>query len=44
MKSVLIAFLDIKGTVHFEFISQGKTVNEAYCVEILKLLREAVRR
>jgi hypothetical protein len=23
-------FLDIKGTVHFEFISQGQTVHQAY--------------
>jgi hypothetical protein len=37
MKTMLITFFDIKGTVHFE------TVNQAY-VEILKRLREAVHR
>jgi hypothetical protein len=44
MKTLLITFFDIKGTVHFEFIPQGQTVNQAYYVEILKQLREAVRR
>jgi hypothetical protein len=27
MKVMLITFFDIKDTVHFEFISQGQTVN-----------------
>jgi hypothetical protein len=44
MKKVLIAFFDIKVSVHFEFIPQGQTVNQAYYVEILKRLHEAVRR
>jgi len=44
MKTILITFFDIKCNVHFEFIPQRQTVNEAYYVEILKLLREAVRR
>jgi hypothetical protein len=35
MKTVLITFFDIKGTVHFEFIPQGQRVNKAYYVEIL---------
>jgi hypothetical protein len=42
MKAMLITFFDIEGTVHFEFIPQGQTVNQAYYAEILKRLREAV--
>jgi len=44
IKTILISFFDIKDIVHFEFISQGKTVNQAYHMEILKRLREAVHR
>jgi hypothetical protein len=44
MKSILINFFDIKGTVHFKFIPQGQIINQAYYVELLKRLLEAVRR
>jgi hypothetical protein len=44
MKKVLITFFDVKGTVLYEFIPQGETVNQAYHVETLKRLREAVSR
>jgi hypothetical protein len=44
MKTILLTFFDIKGIVHFEFIPQGQTVNQAYCVEVLKRLQEAVCR
>jgi hypothetical protein len=44
MKTMLITFFDIKGTVHFEFIPQGETENQDYHVEVLKQLHEAVRR
>jgi hypothetical protein len=44
MKAVLITFFDIKVIVHFEFIPQGQTVNQAHYVQILKRLRETVCR
>jgi hypothetical protein len=44
MKTVLITFFDIKGTVHFEFIPQVQKVDQAYYVEILKQLHEAAHR
>jgi hypothetical protein len=44
MKTMLITFFDIKDVVHFEFITQGQTINQAFYVEILKWLLEAVRR
>jgi hypothetical protein len=36
--------LDIEGVVHHEFLHQGQTVNHWYCLEVLKRLRENVRR
>jgi hypothetical protein len=37
-EDMLIILFDIRDIVHFEFIPQGQTVNQAYCVEIFKLL------
>jgi hypothetical protein len=37
-------FFDIKGIVHFEFIPQSQTIDQAYYVEIVRQLREAVHR
>jgi hypothetical protein len=34
----------IKGTVHFEILEQGRTVNQHYYLEILVRFREAVRQ
>jgi hypothetical protein len=44
MKMMLLTFFNIMSTVHFEFIPQGQTVNQAYYVEILKWLCKAVHR
>jgi len=44
VKNVLICFFDIKGLVHFEFVPQGQTVNRQFYLEVLKRLRDAVRR
>jgi len=37
-------FFDCHGIVHHEFAPKGKTVNAAFYVEILKRLRDRVRR
>jgi len=44
LKTMLFTSFDIKGTIYFEFIWQGQTVNQAYYVETLKWLHEAVHR
>jgi hypothetical protein len=41
---MLIIFFDIKEIVHKEFALAGQTVNSAYCCDILRRLRENVRK
>jgi hypothetical protein len=43
IKSMLI-FSDCEGIVHQEFVPPGQTVNQHYYLEVLKRLREQVRR
>jgi hypothetical protein len=44
VKSMIIIFFDIKGIVHKEFILAGQRVNSAYNCELLRQLRENLRR
>ena len=44
VKSMLIIFMDCEGVVYYEFASRGQTINKEYYVEVLKRLRDAVRR
>ena len=41
---MLIIIFDCEGVVHYEFASRGQTINKGYYVEVLKRLRDAVRR
>ena len=44
IKTMLIAFFDIDGLVHHEFVPTGQTVNEELYKTVLQRLRDAVRR
>jgi histone-lysine N-methyltransferase SETMAR len=44
VKAMLTVSLDTEGVVHHEFLHQGQTVNRWYYLEVLKRLRENVRR
>lgn len=43
-KVLLTAFFDSQGVVHHEFLPQGQTVNRHYYNEVLRRLRDKVRR
>ena len=42
--TIKFANFDIRGIVHYEFKPTGQTVNQVYYLEVLKRLREKVRR
>ena len=44
VKSMSIIFFGCQGVVHYEFAPRGQTINKEYYVEVLKRLRDAVRR
>lgn len=44
IKAMLICFFDVRGVVHSEFVPQGQTVNQAFYLEVLKRLRNSLRR
>jgi len=37
---MLLTFFYISGTVHYEFVPTGQTVNQVYYLEVLERLRE----
>ena len=43
-KSMLIVFFDIRGIVHHEFVHEGQTVNAEFYCNVLRRLREDIRR
>ncbi|XP_060845908.1 protein GVQW3-like [Rhopalosiphum padi] len=44
VKVLLTVFFDFNGIVHQEFLPQGRTVNKEYYFEIMRRLREAIRK
>ena len=44
VKVLLSVFFDYRGVVHQEFLPQGRTVNKEYCLEVMRRLREAIRK
>ena len=44
VKVMLTVFFYSEGVVHYEFLSQGRTVNKEYYLEVMQRLREAVRK
>ena len=42
--ALLIIFFDCEGVVHYEFAPRGQSINKEYYLEVLKRLRDAVRR
>jgi len=44
VKVMLMVFFDSEGVVHYEFLSQGQTINEEYYLEVMQRLHEAVRK
>lgn len=43
-KSMIIVFFDIRGIVHREFVPVGQTVNASFYCDVLRRLREDIRR
>ena len=43
-KVMLTVFMDYRGVVHHEFLSEGQTVNKEYYLGVMRRLREAIRQ
>jgi len=44
VKVLLTVFFDYDGVVHHEFLPEGTTVNKEYYLQVMRRLREAIRR
>ena len=44
VKVLLTVFFDYHDVVHQEFLPQGRTVNKEYYLEVMRRLREAIRK
>ena len=44
IKVLLTIFFDASGVVHHEYLPECSTVNQTYYIEVLKRLRDAIRR
>jgi len=44
VKTMLISSFDATGTVHKEFVRPGQTVNEQFCLKVLKRLCDSVQK
>jgi hypothetical protein len=44
VKVMLTVLFYSEGVVHYEFLSQARTVNKEYYLEVMRRLREAVRK
>ncbi|KAL4083495.1 hypothetical protein QTP88_028811 [Uroleucon formosanum] len=44
LKVMLIVFFDNEGLIHWEFVPNGQTVNSSFYIEVLKRLRDSIRR
>ena len=43
-KGLFTVFFDYNGIVHREFLPEGRTVNKEYYLEVIRRLREAIRK
>lgn len=41
---MLIAFFDVEGIMHYEYVPQGQTVKQGYYIDVLKRLRSVIQR
>ena len=44
VKVLLTVFFNYRGVVHQEFLRRGRTVNKEYYLEVMRRLREAIRK